>query len=140
MMHKIFRMRKGGILLPATGYIQVHAYESYAQIPLKDVAISVTASDGTALAMRLTDRSGKIVPIEIPTPELAESQSPGSPDVPFTAVTLHARKQGYEQIQANEIQIFADTITLQNLEMIPVSELPQGWDQTETFQTPQQNL
>ena len=93
--------------MPATGYIQVHAYESYAQIPLKDVAISVTASDGTALAMRLTDRSGKIVPIEIPTPELAESQSPGSPDVPFTAVTLHARKHGYEQIQANEIQIFA---------------------------------
>ena len=42
---------KGGIAMSATGYIQVHAYESYARLPLKDVAITVTAEDGTAVAM-----------------------------------------------------------------------------------------
>ena len=126
--------------MPSNGYIQVRAYESYAQIPLQDVAISVTASDGTVLALRLTDRSGKIVPIEVPAPELAESQTPGSPEAPFTRVILHAKRKGYEQITVDDVQIFADTVTLQNLEMIPISELPDRWDRAEIFQTPPQNL
>ena len=44
--------------MSAIGYIQVHAYTSRARIPLQDVAITVTAEDGTAIALRLTDRSG----------------------------------------------------------------------------------
>ena len=126
--------------MPATGYIQVHAYASNAQIPLEDVSVTVTAADGTAIAMRLTDRSGRITPIGVPTPELSESQTPGSPEAPFATVTLHARLRGYEQIEADNLQIFADTVTLQNLEMIPLSELPENWDQAEIFQTPPQNL
>ena len=46
--------------MPATGYIQVNAYASYARLPLRDVAITITANDGTAIAMRLTNRSGQI--------------------------------------------------------------------------------
>ena len=126
--------------MPANGYIQVRAFESYAQIPLQDVAISATASDGTALAMRLTDRNGKIVPIEVPAPDLAESQTPGSPEAPFTTVTLNAKRKGYEQITVDDVQVFADTVTLQTLEMIPISELPDRWNQAEIFQTPPQNL
>ena len=131
---------KGGIILPATGYIQVRAYESYALIPLQNAAITVTASDGTAIAMRLTDRNGQISPIPVPVPDLAESQSPGSTEQPFTVVTLHARLKGYEQIRIDRLQVFADTVTDQNLEMIPLSELPSAWDQSETFDTPPQNL
>ena len=140
LRHKMICMRKGGICLPATGYIQVRAYESYAQIPLKDVSVSVTVSDGTVLALRSTDRSGKILPVEVPAPELAESQSPGTPEAPFTSVMVSAWKKGYEGIKAENVQVFADTVTLQDLEMIPISELPDRWDQVEQFQTPPQNL
>jgi hypothetical protein len=125
--------------LPSVGYIQVHAYSSYAELPLKDVAISVTTADNTVLAMRLTDRSGRITPIEVPVPELEESLSPGAV-APYTPVTLYARARGYEQIQVDDLQVFADTVTLQNLEMIPLSELPAQWSKSETFQTPPQNL
>ena len=124
----------------STGYIQVRAYTSFAQLPLKDVAIAVTAPDGTAIAMRLTDRNGRIEPIEIPVPDKAESQSPNPAQTPFTVVNLYARKKGYEQIESENLQIFADTTTFQNLEMIPLSELPGSWDQTEIFITPPQNL
>lgn len=126
--------------MPATGYIQVRAYSSYAQLPLQDVSVTITASDGTAIAMALTDRSGKITPVSIPVPPLAESQSPGSADAPFTSVTVHARLRGYEQIKAEGVQIFANTVTLQNLEMIPLAEFPTSWDQSEDFTTPAQNL
>ena len=124
----------------ATGYITVHAYTSYAQLPLKDVAISVTATDGTAIAMRLTDRNGQITPIEIPVPARSASLTPGISEVPFTAVNLYARLKGYEQIEIENLQVFADTTTNQNLELIPLSEFPGKWNQSEIFDTPRQNL
>ena len=55
--------------MPDTGFIQIRAYTSTAQFPLENVAITVTAPDGTAIAMRLTDKSGRITPIEIPVPD-----------------------------------------------------------------------
>ena len=126
--------------MPATGYIRVHAYTSYAQLPLEDVAVTVTATDGTAIAMRLTDRNGLIGPIEIPVPDKAASQTPNPGEQPFANVNLYARKQGYEQIENENLQVFADTTTDQNLEMIPLSELPDQWDQSVIFDTPPQNL
>ena len=126
--------------MPATGYIQVHAYTSYAQIPLEDVSVTVTAEDGTAIAMRLTDRSGRIDPIPIPVPDLSASQAPDTGQVPYTNVRMIARRKGYEQIDADRIQIFADTVTDQGLEFIPLSELPGSWDKTEDYDTPPQNL
>lgn len=126
--------------MPATGYIQVRAYASFAEIPLQNVAITATAPDGTAIAMRLTDRSGQITPIEIPVPDRSASQTPDTGEIPFAEITLHARLKGYEQIKIERLQVFADTVTYQNLEMIPLSELPGAWDKTEDFDTPPQNL
>ena len=126
--------------MPATGYIQVHAYSSYAQLPLENVAIAVTSTDGTAIALRLTDRSGQIAPIAVPVPDLAQSQSPDPGEKPFTSVNLYAHLKGYGQIESENLQVFADTTTLQNLEMIPLAELPQNWSQNVIFNTPPQNL
>ena len=126
--------------MSSTGYIQVHAYESYARLPLKDVAIAVTAEDGTAIAMRLTDRSGQITPIEIPVPDLRESQFPDPGERPYAIVNLYAHRRGYEQVEAENLQVFADTVTDQDLMMVPLAELPGRWDQTVIFDTPPQNL
>lgn len=126
--------------MSATGYIQVRAYTSIAQYPLQDVAITVTATDGTAIAMRLTDRNGLIRPIPIPVPNKSESQTPDPPEQPFAVVNLYAHLRGYERVESENLQVFADTTTLQNLEMVPLSELPSSWDQTVIFDTPPQNL
>jgi len=126
--------------MSATGYIQVMAFESYARLPIEDVAVTVTAADGTAIAMRLTDRNGRIAPIAVPVPDKSLSQAPEDAEKPFTNVNLYARKRGYEQIENENLQVFADTTTVQNLEMIPLSELPGGWDQSVIFDTPPQNL
>lgn len=126
--------------MSATGYIQVRAYTSNAEFPLKNVAITITSTDGTAIAMRLTDQSGQIIPIAIPVPDKSESQTPGNGEPPFTSVNLYARLQGYEQVESENLQVFPDTTTWQNLEMVPLSELPNRWDQNVVFQTPPQNL
>ncbi len=127
--------------MSAKGYIQVHAYTSYAQIPLKDVAISITDTGGAGIALRLTNRSGFLdEPIEIEVPDLASGQSPNTGVIPFAVVNLYARLKNYEAIEIENLQIFANTTTLQNLEMIPLSELPDSWNKLEIFNTPPQNL
>lgn len=126
--------------MPATGFLQLRAYTSTAQFPLENVAIAVTASDGTAIAMRLTNRNGLITSIEIPVPDRAESLQPDPGERPYATVNLYARKQGYEQVEAENLQIFADTTTYQNLEMIPLAEMPDAWDKIMVYNTPPQNL
>lgn len=91
--------------------------------------------------MRLTNRSGMLdTPVEITVPDLSASQSPNTGVIPYAVVDLYARSENYEEIHIERLQIFADTITDQNLEMIPLSELPANWNQAEIFYTPSQNL
>ena len=127
--------------LSAVGYLQVHTYISYAQIPVSDSAITITDKSGAAIAMRLTNKSGLLdEPVEIPVPDLSASQSPSTGIIPYSVINLYARKTGFEEIIVNDVQIFANTITLQNLELIPLSELPQSWNKSERFETAKQNL
>ncbi len=131
---------KGGIPLPEKGYIDVLAYTSAGRIPLEDVAITVTATDGTAIGMRITDRNGEIKPIEIPVPDISAGLSPDTGVRPYTPVNLYARKEGYEQVENENLQVFPQTVTRLNLELIPLSELPDSWDKLAVYDTPPQNL
>lgn len=123
----------------STGYIQARAFESFAQLPLKDVAVTVTDSDGKLIVMTLTDRSGLTGQTPVTVPDRAESLTPGQ-ERPYTLVDLTAQLDGYELIKARDIQLFADTVTYQELEMTPLSELPTQWSQSQAFETPSQNL
>lgn len=128
------------IPLSATGYITVHAYTSTAEIPLEDVAIAITDPEGEPIALRLTDRSGRIDPIPITVPDLSASQQPDTGIIPYALVNIYARKEDFEQIESENVQIFADTVTLQDLKMIPLSELPDSWTKAEIFRATPQNL
>ena len=126
--------------MASTGYIQVHAYTSFAEIPLQNVAVMITDTDGNAIAMRLTDRSGRIEPVPISVPDRSASQTPDTGVIPYTSVNIYARLENYEQIESENVQVFPSVITTQNLEMIPLSEYPDSWNKSETFLTPPQNL
>lgn len=103
--------------------------------------MTVTDVSGAAIAMRLTNRSGMLdVPIEISVPDLSASQSPNTGVIPFGVVDLYAKLEDYEEIDVQDLQIFANTITMQNLEMIPMAELPANWNKAEVFDIPPQNL
>lgn len=119
----------------------MHAYTGSAQIPLKDVTVTITDNDGAGIALRLTNRSGQLdKPVEIAVPDLSASQSPNTGIIPFTTVNLYARLENYEGIDVEKLQVFANTVTDQDLEMISLAEFPDRWNKVETFDTPAQNL
>ena len=127
--------------MPATGYLQIYAYSSIAQIPLQDAAVTITDANNQVIAFRLTNRSGQLSePITIRVPDRSESQAPNPPEQPYGTVNLYARAEGYELIRVENIQIFADTITDQSLIFIPLSEFPESFNKEETFVTTPQAL
>lgn len=126
--------------MSAIGYIQARAFTSSAQIPLRDVTVIITAPDETAIAMRVTDRSGLIAPIEIPVPDLSESQDPGAPERPYALVNMYAHHNNFGAFESRNIQVFADTTTFQNIMLIPLSQLPNGAEDSMNVTTPPQNL
>lgn len=105
------------------------------------MAVTITDADSASIAMRLTDRNGSFrEPVAIEVPDRSASQSPNTGVIPFTVVNLYARVENYEEIDIRNLQVFANTVTDQNLEMIPLSELPKAWNKSEIFDTPAQNL
>ena len=127
--------------MSSTGYIQVRAYTSTAQIPLKDVAVNISDASQNSIAMRLTNRDGQFdIPVPIPTPDISAGQQPNTGVFPYTTVNLSARLENYEEIDVDNLQVFPDTQTIQELEMIPLSEFPNAWNKVEIFDTSKQNL
>lgn len=126
--------------MASTGYIQVHAYTSFAQLPLQNVAVTITDSEGTAIAYRLTDRNGKIDPVPVSVPDRSAGQTPDTGVIPFTNVNIYARLENYEQIESEGVQVFPSVITTQDLELIPLAEFPDAWTKAEVFRAPPQNL
>ena len=126
--------------MSSKGYLRIRAFSSFAEYPLEDVAVTVTDYEGKALVMALTDRNGQIPSIEIAVPKKSESQSPDPDEMPYLRVNLYAHARGYEQVYSKNIQIFADTTTVQDLKMIPLAEYPELYDQNALYITPPQNL
>lgn len=129
--------------MPAQGYLVAHAYTSDALVPVEDVTITVTQKTSgdieELLYVRLTDESGKTDPVTISTPDLAASQTPNQGQ-PFSLINVTAEHPLYERILVENVQIFPDTVALQNLQLIPLDEAPDLWNQTERFDVPPQNL
>ena len=91
--------------------------------------------------MRLTNRSGAFDErIAISVPDLSAGQTPNTGVTPFSTVNLYARAENYEEIEIEHLQIFPNVLTVQNLEMIPLSELPGQWNNAQIFDTTPQNL
>lgn len=129
--------------MPSQGYLLARAFTSDALIPVEDATVTVTqmTPEGIVelLATWITDESGKTQPIAIETPDAAASQQPFH-EHPFTVVTVTAEHPLYERIVVNDVQIFPDNTSVQILQLIPLDELPEAWDQTEIFYIPPQNL
>lgn len=122
------------------GYLQARAYTSRAKLPLEGTAVTVVDPSGRLLGLRLTDSSGLTTPITIEVPDKSNSLSPQTGKPVDTTVNLYARLDGYAQILVEDVQIFADVVTVQDLPLVPLSELPEQYNPGQVILTPPQNL
>ena len=131
----MYIQREEGNPISAQGYLITHVYTSDAMIPLEDSTVTITQKqlDGIEelLAIQITDESGNT--------ERSASQAPAQ-ETPFSTVDVTAEHPLYERIVVENVQVFPNTVTRQDLQMIPLNEMPEAWNQTEIFDVPPQNL
>ncbi len=110
-----------------TGRLSVRVYITKAELPLPGATVVVTqnAANGkyNLLSVQMTDSSGMIRPVEIAAPEAGNSTMPGEqPDPPFALCSVWAEHPDYVLLQADGVQIFPGVETMQDMEMLPLSE------------------
>lgn len=128
--------------MPATGLLTVRVYTSDAQLPIYGASVTVTQetrNGSRLLAARITDESGRIDSVRIGTPELSGSLSPGT-DNPFALVNILVDHPDYERVLIENVQLFPGIMTLQNVELLPLSAQPEAWNMTEIIDISEQEL
>ncbi len=114
-------------------------------IPVKNAGVSIfEAGSKKLLGFRRSNEEGKTEVFEIETPDIEESLSPQGNDNaignPFRVVDVQVDHPMYQSILNEDVQIFPGRESIQNADLIPLSEYPTQSNQTEIFPTPPQNL
>lgn len=129
--------------MAATGTILTRVSTSRAQIPVAGATVAFTqrGTEGrhALLALRVTDANGRTDPVRVSTPDASASESPGTP-TPFSVCDIWVESPGYELLVVENVQIFPNTQTLQELELVPLPEQDHSMLPEEPVDIPPQNL
>ena len=128
------------------GTLRVRVFTSKAQIPVEGATVVVTGAGENGkqdlISLQITDRSGLIRPVSIPTPVSGESTSPEGMNggLPFTMVSVWVEHPGFAMLQMDGVQIFPQVETMQDVELIPLGEGESSLQQRGVRTTTAQNL
>ncbi|MGE4277784.1 MAG: spore cortex-lytic protein [Lawsonibacter sp.] len=107
------------------GKLSVKVYTSQAEIPLEGATVVVTRNSKTGkydlLSVQLTDSSGRIRCVEVPTlNDYKRVQSGGEEAVALCSVW--AEHPGYTMLRVDGVRVCSGEETVQSLELIPLAE------------------
>ena len=129
--------------MEAFGSLICRVYTSRAQLPVAGATVAFTQQGEQGrhnlLAVRVTDENGRAAPVRISTPNAAASESPGTVH-PFAVCDIWAESPGYELLVVENVQVFPNTETLQDLELIPLPEHTPALLPEHPVNIPPQNL
>lgn len=103
------------------GMLRVDVVSIIGSRPIAGVTVRIFYSDGenTPITEVTTDVLGRTTIIELDAPDIAFSLSP-SAEQPYATYDIIASAPGFETIEINGAQIFADQLAIQNLRMMPL--------------------
>lgn len=128
--------------MAANGTIVTRVYTARAQIPIQGATVAITQKNptnrNTLLAARVTDENGRTTPVRVLTPDPDASFYPGG-EIPFSLCDIWVEALGFEMLIVQDVQIFPNTETLQELELVPLPEQAPPQARAELIQiTPQE--
>lgn len=124
------------------GTLIAQVYTARTAIPIEDVAVTVMedrTDEKRLIAYRVTDRDGRTQPVEIETPDIVLSQFP-SEETPFATCNVQLDHPLYESVLVEHVQVFAETESIQPMEMIPLVEHSPKDEEFRVFEITPQNL
>ncbi len=122
------------------GTLVTQVYTARRAIPIAGASVTVSKKNGEdmeVITYRRTDWNGITEPVEIETPDAEASLFPsaysgcGNEDgdeyaEPFTSVTIQIDHPMYYSVKIENAQIFPGQISMQQIELVPLPEFPDG--------------
>lgn len=104
-----------------TGYLKTQALTARKTFPVKGVKVEVLKNlpSGTyTISTQQTDASGNTSPVKLPTLPSGDSLDPGIAQ-PFVTYDVRFTHPDYTEVVVNNVPIYEDLTTFQQVEMIP---------------------
>ncbi len=119
------------------GTLSIRVFTSRAELPVEGATVVVTQEGEQGrqelLSLQITDSSGLVDPISIPTP-------PPGTNPPFTQCSVWAEHEGFAMLQVEGVQIFPGVETLQEMRLIPLNAGENSLQQRDVRDIPVQDL
>ncbi len=110
------------------GTITVEVSTARGAVPLSGVTVVIDRLDPNdpmgrkeLIAVETTDQSGRTSPVMVEAEPRDSSLEPGNAD-PFTTFYVSAETKGFEPVKNRPVDVFADEISILQIELIPKPE------------------
>lgn len=134
-MNKYFRIYPAQLATQYNGRLRIRCTtQNSAPVAGATVNLSVSAQPESTIEQLTTDVSGLTPEIELPSPPLDYSLTPGSAQ-PYAEYTVVATREGYIPVTITNIEILPNVTAIQNIVMMPTGATGQ-----ETFVIPPHTL
>lgn len=125
----------------SSGYIRVQAFTAVQALPVQGAQVTFTETNGDTIAQRTTNLNGQTALVEIETPEKNLSQSPQDNGTRvFSTINIKVTMPMYQTMIFEDVQVFADEISIQNVFLVPLPEYAEPNNQPNTFTVIPQTL
>ena len=123
-----------------SGTLLVRVFLSDAQIPIPGAIVVISRPESSGkqklLSIQLTDQSGVTPPVVLNAPDPASSLTPGNNGSAYSNYTLVVEHPDYQLAVFDNLQVFPNVETIQDVPLIPLSPNGRVEDNTVTV-TPQ---
>lgn len=106
------------------GYLVITARSASEGFPVEGARITISEGeergDSAAVAVTITDASGRSERIRLRTPPAYLSESPGAKAPPFASYNVVTEKEGYYSVTNVGVPIYPGVVSLQPIAMVPL--------------------
>lgn len=124
------------------GFLGVSTFAAGRILPISGANVYVSQIEEgkeKLLYSLITDENGNTPIVSIEAPDMALSEQPGN-SKPFSLINIRVIKDSFFRTIIKDVQVFANRITIQNVDMVPLPENTEGVNTTNTFVVLPQNL
>lgn len=113
---------EGTMEYTGTGQLQVSVYLGSIAVPVAKAHITILDSSTNAVLQEIdTNELGQAPLVTLPAPPLEFSMNPDEPQ-PFSQYNLMVQRQGETAVQIEHVQIYPDSLALQNIFLKPETQ------------------
>lgn len=114
-----------------SGTLTVRAYTAGGALPVENTVVRISGVDESNRFVEfsvLTDADGITRIIDLPSPDVSYSLSPGSSEIPYAVYDVEVSHDGYYTKTIKNVAIFSGINSNQPVNMIPISITNGGKD------------